>query len=85
MSEKYDITLREGLSGAKPRKVAKKRMNREGSWFYLGMVGQIGYTIAIPLVLGAFLGSLVGQTLIGLGIGIIISVIGFVRIIKNLL
>lgn len=85
MSEKYDITISEGLKGATPRKVAKKKKYRDGSLFYLGMVGQIGYTIAIPLVLGALIGKLFGQTLIGLGIGTLISVIAFVRVIKNLL
>jgi hypothetical protein len=85
MKEKYDITLASGITGAKPKKVAKQRKYRGGYWFYLGMVGQIGYTIAIPLVLGVLIGKLFGQALVGLGIGFIISVIGFIRIIREVM
>lgn len=85
MSEKYDITLSSGIKGAKPKKVAKERKYRGDSWLYLGMVGQIGYTIAIPLVAGALIGSLFGHALVGLAIGTGISIVGFVRIIKDLL
>lgn len=85
MTEKYDITLATGVKGARPRKIAKERHTREGYWFYLGFAGQIGYTIAIPVVLGALLGNRFGHTLIGLGFGIVVSIIGFTRIIRNLL
>ena len=85
MAEKYDITITEGITGAKPKKAAKRTGNRGSSWFYISVVGQIGYTIAIPLALGAFVGSLLGNALIGLGIGVVISIAGFVKIIKKLL
>jgi hypothetical protein len=85
MREQYDITVRGGIKGAVPKKLAKKRTYRGGYWFYMGMVGQIGYTIAIPLVAGVILGKLVGQTLIGLAIGFILSVIGFIRVIREVL
>lgn len=85
MSQKYDITLSSGLKGAKPRLDDSAKRTRQSSMFFLAYAGQIGYTIAIPLVAGALLGSLAGYTLIGLAIGFIISVIGFVRIIQEVL
>ena len=85
MSEKYDITLSSGIQGARPKKVAKERTYREGYWFYLGMAGQTGYTIAIPLVAVALIGSFFGHGLVGLAIGTAISIVGFVRIMKDLL
>lgn len=85
MREKYDITLASGMKGAKLKNVAKKNMNRDGSWFYLSMAGQIGYTVAIPLVIGTVVGSYFKHALIGLVLGILISIAGFVRILKNLL
>lgn len=85
MGEKYDITLAEGLKGAKPRKDKKTRNARGSSWYYFGLAGQIGYTIAIPLVAGTLIGSFFGHTLIGLVIGLVISLIGFVRVIQDAL
>ncbi len=85
MSDQYDITIAEGLKGAKPRKLAKNVKNRGGSWLYLGVAGQIGYTVAVPLVIGVLIGLAFGNPLIGLAFGAIISIIGFVRTIKNLL
>ena len=81
MVEKFDITLNGGLKSAVPKK--KKRAREFGTWMYLGMVGQIGYTVAIPLVVGALLGKFLGSAIIGLGIGTVISIIGFVRIIQE--
>jgi len=78
------MTIADGIKGAKVRKIAKKN-NRDSSWFYLGIAGQIGYTIAIPLVLGTVVGKAAGNALAGLSIGFVISIVGFIRIIKNLL
>ena len=93
MVEKYDITVTGGLKGATPKKVQKGKRQASLSWFYLGLVGQIGYTVAIPLVAGALLGTLADReigikpygTLIGLGLGFIVSVVGFVRTIRDAL
>ena len=58
---------------------------------YLGLVGQIGYTIAIPLVIGVLGGAFIDKsfgsrpiaTLIGLGLGAVISLVGFSRTLKE--
>lgn len=93
MRETYDITLDGGLKAAKPKNVAKKKTIRDSSWLYLGIAGQVGYTVAIPLVLGAIGGSFVDSRFgtypkgiyIGLGTGFVLSVIGFIGVIRELL
>ncbi len=43
--------------GAKvARKLAARRRSRHGVWFGLGMMGLIGWSVAIPTLLGALLG-----------------------------
>ena len=80
---KYNITLKEGFPGAKKRPV-KKSTTPDSTWYYLGLVGQIGYVVALPLTGGAIIGSLVGQTLIGICVGFVLSAFGFIRIIQRI-
>ncbi len=92
MVEQYDITLKEGFKGAKNR---PKRRSKESddAWYYLGLAGQIGYVIAIPVAGGAILGSLIDQkfglypkgTMIGLMSGLVLSITAFVRVIQRVL
>lgn len=81
---KYNITLTEGFRGAKPRQVKNKK-SPDSAWYYLGLIGQIGYVVALPIVGGAVIGSLVGGTLIGIFIGFMVSVFGFIQIIRHVL
>lgn len=93
MRETYDITLSGGLKGAKPKNVAKKKYIRDDLWLYLGIAGQVGYIVAIPLALGAIGGSFVDSRFgvhpkgiyTGLTLGFIVSVIGFINLIRELL
>ena len=91
MVEQYDITLEEGFRGAKNR---PKRRTKESddAWYYLGLVGQIGFVVAIPIAGGAIVGSLFDHrfgiypraSLIGIGTGFVISITGFVRVIQQI-
>jgi ATP synthase protein I len=42
--------------GAKAARKIRARRNRQGVWFGLGMMGLIGWSVAIPTLLGAALG-----------------------------
>lgn len=92
MVEQYDITLRSGFGGAKNRPPQKKK-DPDDAWYYLGLVGQIGYVIALPIAGGAILGSLVDQrfgvypkgALTGITIGFLLSATGFVQVIRKIL
>ncbi len=66
---------------------------RENLWIYVGLVGDIGLTIAMPIALSVFVGGLLDHqfasyprwTLGLLVAGSIISVVGFVQILKELI
>ena len=68
--------------------------NQEQSiWYLLGVVGHVGYIIAIPIVLFAISGRLVDKhldtsplfILVGIGLSITISTIWLTRKIKDIL
>lgn len=92
MVEQYDITLTGGFRGAKSR-TPRKENNSDSTWYYLGLVGQIGYVVALPIAGGAIVGSSFDRrfgmypagTVVGLSIGFLISIIGFVRVIQKVL
>lgn len=88
---KYNITLKDGFRGAKNRQ-AKKKRRTDGAWYYLGLVGQIGYVIALPIAGGAIFGSYIDKqygwypkgTISGIVTGLAVSAVGFVRIIRQI-
>ncbi len=44
------------------RKLKARGRNREGVWFGLGMIGIIGWSVALPAVAGALLGAWIDRT-----------------------
>lgn len=67
--------------------------SQDTSWYYLGMVGQIGFAIAIPIAGGAFLGSYLDRTwgvypkmTLGLLVfGIMLSGVNFYKTVQEIL
>ncbi len=63
------------------------------SWFYLGKVGEIGYSIALPIVAGAFIGVYLDRqwstypkaTLACILLGLAVSVASFIRLVIELI
>jgi ATP synthase protein I len=49
-------TLAEQIGGKAARKLKARRQSSRGVWFGLGMMGLIGWSVAIPTLLGAALG-----------------------------
>lgn len=92
MVEKYDITLKSGFSGAK-RRIGQKTKDPDSAWYYLAVVGQIGYVVALPIAGGAILGSVIDQksgsypkgAMTGIVIGFIVSIFGFIGVIRKIL
>lgn len=89
----FELTVK-GNTTRHSERVKKKGQNDSFSTFgTLGMVGDIGFTIAIPIVLGALIGKFLDTRVTvyprgilgGLLVGIFISVIGFIAKIKELL
>lgn len=63
MSEKPDISpkqsgrsLADEVGGKVVRKMKARRHGHSGVWFGLGMMGLIGWSVAVPTLLGAALG-----------------------------
>lgn len=88
-NEQFDLTL--DHSGGP---TAKKRKKQKGSgeppaWYYLGFLGEIGFSISLPIaggaLLGAYLDSLLGSypkgTVSFLFVGIVVSIASFIRIV----
>jgi ATP synthase protein I len=71
----------------------RKKSNLKDTWFYLGFVGEIGFTIALPIIGGACIGMYLDRawssypkvTLLLLFLGIVISFIAFIATIRELL
>ncbi len=91
MVEQYNITLKEGFKGAQKREKKIAKESDRTSWYYFGLVGQIGYSIALPLAGGVIIGNLIDRrfataphiTMLGLGIGMALSGISFFHIIQD--
>lgn len=92
--EQYTLFLneKESVFVSSASKKGKFR-KRSDSWFYLGYVGEIGFTIAAPIVGGVIIGSFIDYrwsshpqaTLWGIGIGGFVSFFGFIKIVQEII
>lgn len=48
--------FRDAVAGEERRKLRARRRGDRGPWFWLGMFGLVGWSIAIPTLLGIFAG-----------------------------
>ena len=55
-TSKNEPTLARQVGAKAERKLKARRDPTQGAWFGLGMMGLIGWSVAIPTVLGAALG-----------------------------
>jgi ATP synthase protein I len=53
---KHGPTLAEQIGAKAARKLRARRDSAQGVWFGLGMMGLIGWSVAVPTLLGAALG-----------------------------
>ena len=71
----------------------KVKDTNDSLWYYVGFAGDFGFTIAVPIAGGAFAGyyldarwsSYPRATLCLLFIGVVISVTGLIRTVKELI
>jgi ATP synthase protein I len=52
-----DETFADAIGAKAARKLRAQRRGGQGVWFGLGMMGLIGWSVAVPTLLGAALGS----------------------------
>lgn len=98
----YDLTFHEGTLTTTSKKgnrgkrgIPRKDSGQAGksAWWYAGYFGDLGFTIAIPIAGGAFLGSYLDRrwstypkaTLILLFVGVVLSIVQFIRIIREII
>ncbi len=90
----YDLTFHEGTLTSTPKKGNRdKKSTEKSAWWYAGYFGDLGFTIAIPIAGGAFLGSFLDRrwstypqaTLILLFVGVLLSIVQFIRIIREII
>ncbi|MBU2544637.1 AtpZ/AtpI family protein [Patescibacteria group bacterium] len=71
----------------------KRKVDSRGTWYYLGFIGEIGFTIALPIAGGALIGRYVDArwatypkaTLSLLFVGIVVSFFGFIRTVQSVI
>lgn len=90
--KQYELVLGESTSTRPIERVPEKR-SRYTVWYYIGLANQIGLSISLPIALGAIGGGLVDlrmnsrpqYTLIGLVIGLVISLVNFYSIVSKII
>ena len=90
--ESFNIVLGEESAKTQMRR-SEKRIKSDKSWYYLRVFGEIGFSIAIPIAGGAFLGKYIDSlfstypkaTLILLLGGIAVSFITLFRAVQEIL
>lgn len=95
MHSEYDIKIEEAGYSINPRKADIKSRSANGAeyWFYLRVAGQVGYAVAVPLVIGALVGRSIDikfgsypkATVWGIFIGLFISFVTFTKIVKEII
>jgi ATP synthase protein I len=53
---------REKIAGKEARKVEARRRKNRGIWFGLGMFGLVGWSVAIPTLIGVAIGLWIDKT-----------------------
>ncbi len=92
-NKQFDLSLQNEGFIKSPREKKEPKKSAYSVWFYLGTFGNIGLTVAIPIVIGALIGVQIDTkygskptaTLIGIIIGFIISIVGFLRMIQKIM
>lgn len=92
--KRYEVSLYDDqlIEQTQDKLVTKQKVEKP-ALFYLGYVGQIGLVIALPIAgcigLGSYLDgkwqTYPNMTMIGLGLGLIISVVNFVSVVKEII
>jgi len=94
--EQYDVILEDVETGIRPRaikSVLTKKKSRGSGWQYASLAGEIGFDIALPMVLGAVVGNKLDlewgtrpkAALVLFLVGVVISCTSLMRIVRDVL
>lgn len=93
MFDEFELSVTGEQSDITPRKRLKqKRSGSNAPWYYLGLIGEIGFAIAIPIAGGAILGVVVDRawgttpiaTLSLLFLGVVISFMNLFKTVETI-
>lgn len=91
--EAYELTVETQVTRLKALpKGVKRKKGSDTPWYYLGLIGEIGFAIAVPIAGGALLGVFVDRvwltthkaTISLLFIGIIVSFINLFTTVREI-
>lgn len=90
----YDVILEDVETGIRPRKIkiSETKKSGKGGWEFVGLAGQIGFDIALPMALGLIGGVKLDErwgtrpkaTLILFGLGLVLSCASLIRIVRDM-
>lgn len=78
-------TIKEDILFYTKKKDSPKGDRKESSWYYTGLFGQVGFMVIIPILGGAFIGQYFHHTLIGIGIGLVLAIGSFIKVILDIM
>lgn len=95
-SEHYDVILEDVETGIRPRKIKtpdKKKSAVGSGWQYASLAGEIGFDVAVPMVVGLIVGTKLDErwgtqpkvTLLLFGLGLLFSCTSLIRIVRDVL
>ncbi len=92
-SQHFDVILEDVDGGLRPRKVKplQKKGERSSGWQYTAVAGEIGFDIALPMVLGLVVGGKLDEawgtrpkaTLILFFVGLFFGCASLIRIVRD--
>lgn len=92
-TEKFELHVAgEETSIAHRRRPGNKRFGSSAPWYYLGLIGEIGFAIALPIVGGALVGVVIDRTwattpkatLSLLFLGVIVSFVNLFKTVETI-
>lgn len=91
--KQIQLTLNERSRLVVSQRVKRGRRERISTWQYVGLAGQMGFDIALPIVGGALLGTFLDKrlstypkaTLVLLLVGVVLSLVTFIRTIQEIM
>lgn len=93
MGERYDLHVDTTNTRIMPRTQQKKQKRSIPAITYLGGAGELGFSIALPLVIFAAIGIWIDNTqhtkpiatLISLGVGLTVSIASVIKKVKEMI
>ncbi len=91
--QQFQLIVGDGQTRRAPRRSKPEKRQFSDPWRYLGLVGDLGFSLALPIAGGAFIGTIIDQkmmtyptaTLALLLVGIGVSCINLIIVVRQVL